>query len=91
MPFAKCVRPCEFAYGGCARNGVKVHPKYTKVDGLLRDEQGNYFCHQSRLLTDEDVVCEKCGTDLEPDRDNYEEGILSYRCPSCNHKVKMEV
>lgn len=91
MAFAKCVRPCIFAYGGCANHGVKVHPKYLKVDGLLKDENDQFYCFESKLLTDEDTVCEKCGTMLEPDREEYEEGILPYRCPSCNHKVKMGV
>lgn len=91
MAFAKCVRPCAFAYGGCANYGVKVHPKYLEVEGLLQHERGHFYCHESKLLTNEDVICELCGTDLEPNRSEYEEGILSYRCPSCNHSVKMEV
>lgn len=91
MAFAKCVRHCPFAYGGCEKVGVRIHPTYTRNENLLRDERGNYFCHNGKLLTVFDNVCEKCGDELKPAPEESEEGLLGYKCPSCQNIVKMEV
>lgn len=85
------MRPCRYAYGSCAGVGVKVHPSYANRDNLLKDEQGALYCFEGRFLTLDDTICEKCGENLEPSRNECEEGIIAYRCPNCKNLVKMEV
>lgn len=88
--FARCVRPCPFAYGGCENRGVKLHPSVTKDNpSLLRNDKGEYYCLNNRLMLITDTICEDCGELLEPSRNECKEGILAYRCPSCNKLVEM--
>ena len=91
MAFAKCVRPCPFAYGGCANVGMKIHPRHTRREDLLKDENKNYFCFNGKLLTVYDSICEKCGENLVPAPEESEENLLGYKCPVCNNVVKVEV
>lgn len=91
MPFAKCVRPCPFAYGGCANVGVRIHPSHTRRDDLLIDQSGNFYCFQGKLMTIYDSTCEKCGEALQPAPEESEEGLLGYKCPACQNVVKTEV
>lgn len=86
--FAKCVKPCNFAFGGCENVGQKVRPSLMRNEHLLRDEQGFVFCHNGNLLTHFDDICESCGEKYLPYPEETTKEFLAYKCPSCEKVYK---
>lgn len=89
LAFAKCVKPCPYAYGGCSGYGVHIKPSIIKHNPqYLQSEDGNLFCFNGKFLGEQDMICENCGVEFEPLRNEVTEEYLTYICPSCDKKVK---